>query len=1138
MSEILVGSNPVVTGPDEHNVFRSDQPDQYIILGQRTLVGGSGDDWYYVTGQTKVVEQADGGADIITSSTNYVLPDNVETLVVWGTSAAVGNNQANTLVGSSQSNFFNGMGGDDVLFGGGGADTYQFDAASGHDVIASWNGSSKVRLAGYDTFHTLADVQAAMTQVGSNVVLHLSDADDVTFVNSKIGDFTNDNFQYRLDTSHMTLSFDDEFDAFSARAGRDATSGTWNTEQGGGPSSDSVEARTLTSNSEKELYVDPGFKGTGDTALGLNPFSIDKGVLTITAAPTPDAVKEALSGYDYTSGYLSTRDSFSQTYGYFEARLQLASGQGAWPAFWMFRKDGTWPPELDILEAWNDTTSVQTVHSQQLGYHTTSAGSTFVPDGDTSFHNYGFLWTAETLTWYLDGVAVFSAPTPADMHSPMYLILNLAVSNQVQDPNFTTQMKVDYVHAYTLDDMPLTAEQTIDPATGHGYWGPEAGVYDGFNAAYYLAHNPDVAASGLTAITHYAEHGKAEGRLPYDGANGTAPDTAPVVTAPIVTAPVITAPADGGIEGNGVLPVATAPADPTSHGYWGAITGEPDGFNAAYYAAHNPDVVAAGMDLLSHYEQYGKAEGRLAYDGTVVTTDPVPVDPSPADSSPVDATPVAKPVETAQPDSISVVVAPVDGAPDTQGAPPVATAPAEATTHGYWGSVAGEPDGFNAAYYAAHNPDVVAAGMDLLSHYEQYGKGEGRLAYDGTAVTTDPVPVTLPAETTPTDSAPVVIAPDAPVTPTPTPAAPAPSSVFWGADPGQPDGFNATYYAAHNPDVVAAGMDLLFHYERYGKAEGRLAYDGEAAQDVAAAAPVATVPVAIDPVPTSATAPTHDPVVATTSALVQEAAPAADAVPASSDVAAPVVPAVYDLAAHTLHATVATKLPLDMNVLFLEGNAREGWANANGSTLLANTSFSSTLHGGDGNDILHASGLGDTLIGGNGDDTYWVGSVKDKVTETATGGWDVVNSTVDYHAPKGIEQVNLSGTAITAWANNNGTILAGNALDNHLVGGSGNDSLWGGDGNDRLNGGGGKDELTGGAGHDTFIFKPGSGYDTIRDFDPAEDKLDVTALFKKYGAPTVTDIPWESGSMVHFAGGETILLLGVSHADAVYAAHG
>lgn len=43
-------------------------------------------------------------------------------------------------------------------------------------------------------------------------------------------------------------------------------------------------------------------------------------------------------------------DSFS--FGTFSAEIQLPSGKGLWPSFWLVG-DGNWPPEIDIMEAWS-----------------------------------------------------------------------------------------------------------------------------------------------------------------------------------------------------------------------------------------------------------------------------------------------------------------------------------------------------------------------------------------------------------------------------------------------------------------------------------------------------------------------------------------------------------------------------------------------------------------------------------------------------------------------------------------------------------------------------------------------------------------------------------------------------------------
>ncbi|WP_176512462.1 MULTISPECIES: type I secretion C-terminal target domain-containing protein, partial [Pseudomonas] len=78
-----------------------------------------------------------------------------------------------------------------------------------------------------------------------------------------------------------------------------------------------------------------------------------------------------------------------------------------------------------------------------------------------------------------------------------------------------------------------------------------------------------------------------------------------------------------------------------------------------------------------------------------------------------------------------------------------------------------------------------------------------------------------------------------------------------------------------------------------------------------------------------------------------------------------------------------------------------------------------------------------------------------------------------------------------------GDILIGNNGDNVLIGGGGNDVLKGGDGNDTLIGGVGDDSLTGGNGNDIFIWQKGdSGHDTVTDFTPGSDKLDLSQLLQ------------------------------------------
>ena len=88
-----------------------------------------------------------------------------------------------------------------------------------------------------------------------------------------------------------------------------------------------------------------------------------------------------------------------------------------------------------------------TSHSS-LDDKTRRTDATFVPDYSTAFHKYGMLWTSTKVSWLIDGVEQASIATPADMHSPMYMLLNMAVGGNWPgdpDPSFqSASYSVDY----------------------------------------------------------------------------------------------------------------------------------------------------------------------------------------------------------------------------------------------------------------------------------------------------------------------------------------------------------------------------------------------------------------------------------------------------------------------------------------------------------------------------------------------------------------------------------------------------------------------------------------------------------------------------------------------------------------------
>jgi beta-glucanase (GH16 family) len=226
-----------------------------------------------------------------------------------------------------------------------------------------------------------------------------------------------------------------------------------------------IAKRTLWNNRERQVYVAPSYLG-----MSIQPFALKDGILTITArtlSPQQRAAAmaelntlperqrtSAMRNIAYSSGVITTRGSMAQRYGYFEMRARWSGGKGLWPAFWMLPQHGSWPPELDIMEAHGDKPSVvfQSKHSQQEDSVTKRVA---VPSDTGQWHRYGLLWTPKLLVFFVDGRETSRQSTPADANVPMYLLANLAVGGKWPgDPDGTTRfpatMQIDWIRAYKL----------------------------------------------------------------------------------------------------------------------------------------------------------------------------------------------------------------------------------------------------------------------------------------------------------------------------------------------------------------------------------------------------------------------------------------------------------------------------------------------------------------------------------------------------------------------------------------------------------------------------------------------------------------------------------------------------------------
>jgi beta-glucanase (GH16 family) len=219
------------------------------------------------------------------------------------------------------------------------------------------------------------------------------------------------------------------------------------------PSKWSVLDAHLIKNDELQYY-DPDDVYIEDGRLVLRSRQHDPPVIR----PHPDGHN---AEFEFTSGLVESAELFSHTFGWIEVRATLPTTQGIWPAHWMLGASFPWIGwprcgEIDIMEYVGH--DVDTVHfSRHWGDPYTHRGTSFSgPNFSEDFHTYAIHWTAEELSWYVDGALRYrtSITDAGEVYRrPFYLILNTAVGGHWPGPPdhttvFPQYHEIDYVRWY------------------------------------------------------------------------------------------------------------------------------------------------------------------------------------------------------------------------------------------------------------------------------------------------------------------------------------------------------------------------------------------------------------------------------------------------------------------------------------------------------------------------------------------------------------------------------------------------------------------------------------------------------------------------------------------------------------------
>jgi len=193
--------------------------------------------------------------------------------------------------------------------------------------------------------------------------------------------------------------------------------------------------------------------------------------LTLQVKPTPASVAGQVNDAPFIGSEITAK-STPQLYGYFQITASLPTAAGLNPAFWLLPANGAWPPELDVVEmptgnAGGGNIAYQSLHSTTFGGGGMTQGHATINNPE-AMHTYAVDWQANTITWYVDGVQTYQAPTPADLHQPMYMLADLFSGTSSSwmgqpKPGETAGMTIQSIQAFASN--PYTSTTCTAPTT-------------------------------------------------------------------------------------------------------------------------------------------------------------------------------------------------------------------------------------------------------------------------------------------------------------------------------------------------------------------------------------------------------------------------------------------------------------------------------------------------------------------------------------------------------------------------------------------------------------------------------------------------------------------------------------------------
>ena len=177
--------------------------------------------------------------------------------------------------------------------------------------------------------------------------------------------------------------------------------------------------------------------------------------------------------FDYTTGWINSLQKINfngtQKSTYIQIKAKFPKGDKVWPAIWLIddSEERSWPPEIDIWEYFGklfNTVKTDQLYMRFIYGKWNDKKDHSIPLNNfhknynalDEWHIYGFEWTNNKMTWFIDGEKVHTKtkgveiPTQDWPNKTMCLVINNGLLNVVDEGNtvFPNTLILDYLEVY------------------------------------------------------------------------------------------------------------------------------------------------------------------------------------------------------------------------------------------------------------------------------------------------------------------------------------------------------------------------------------------------------------------------------------------------------------------------------------------------------------------------------------------------------------------------------------------------------------------------------------------------------------------------------------------------------------------